>query len=223
VEEEFQATSRLLANNPVARFSVPHWWGGDVHFSHQVFLCRRDWETYSRRFPEVMDTDVGTYRDLLWPGDALVVCPTKAFMLQSPGPDGEVRPKSDTERMVDYVLAKTGLDITSAPSPDPNRGQDVYRERMGRILQNEYNQERFTGPVTGRTFRGLGDIVSVPLDELEKRVLADHQKLWQDYANQTNALRSGISNNALGSGISNNAQMPDWNPFRKKTKQDGKS
>lgn len=39
------------------RWAHPPWWGGDIHYTHRVSLCRKDWAYYGGLFPDVMDTD----------------------------------------------------------------------------------------------------------------------------------------------------------------------
>lgn len=45
------------ATGQYARWALPPWWGGDIHFTHRVSLCRKDWAYYGGLFPDVMDTD----------------------------------------------------------------------------------------------------------------------------------------------------------------------
>ena len=45
---------------------LPHWWGGDIHYTHRVKLCEKNWGYYNGRFLDVFDTDVGEL-DYFWP------------------------------------------------------------------------------------------------------------------------------------------------------------
>lgn len=37
----------------------PGWWNGDIHYTHRVNLCAKDWDHYAPLFVDVFDDDVG--------------------------------------------------------------------------------------------------------------------------------------------------------------------
>lgn len=57
-QDQFFGKARTLAERfPRKTDELPDWWGGDIHFTHRVSLCRKDWDHYGGLFPDVMDTD----------------------------------------------------------------------------------------------------------------------------------------------------------------------
>ena len=46
--------------------SIPWWFGGDIHMTHQYNLCAKHWDHYGPLFPEVLDSLVGEV-EYYWP------------------------------------------------------------------------------------------------------------------------------------------------------------